>query len=227
MSANDSVNDSTLEMDRLTILEKQLGELSTRLTGFILNNNILRKRVRDLTEFKNKMFDEFFELESYISDLDQQYTRRNNVEFRNIPESLGNKDIEKYVIEVLGYIGVEVESYDIVAVHRLGRHIINKNRSVIVRFLNRKNAYSCLNNSKKLSESSNAGYKKIFITENLCPTYKKLFNYLYKLKKEAKISSVWTFNGNVFFKISADTNERPIKIQHIDEVEDYLVVSYY
>ena len=135
MSTNDSLNDSTLEMDRLTILEKELGELSTRLTGFILNNNILKKRVRDLTEVNNEMFDKFFELESYISDLDQ-YTRRNNVEFCNIPESLGNKDIEKYVIEVLGSIGVEVESYDIVAVHRLGR--INKNCSVIVRFLNRK-----------------------------------------------------------------------------------------
>ena len=50
--------------------------------------------MRDLTEVNNEMFDKFFELESYISDLDQ-YSRRNNVKFRNIPQSLGNKDIEK------------------------------------------------------------------------------------------------------------------------------------
>ena len=36
MSGTNSSNDSLLEMDRLEIIEKELGELSTRLTGFIL-----------------------------------------------------------------------------------------------------------------------------------------------------------------------------------------------
>ena len=41
-----------------------------------------------------------------------------------IYQSIG-KDIEKYIIKVLGSSGVEVESYDIVAVHCLERHINN------------------------------------------------------------------------------------------------------
>ena len=213
MSGTNSSNDSLLEMDRLEILEKELGELSTRLTGFILNNKLLKKRVSEL-----------FDLEKYIADIDQ-YSRRNNVEFRNIPETITSKELEIYVIKLLGSIGVKVESYNIVAVHRLGRFNQNNNRNVIVRFLNRKKAYSCLDNSKKLSESSNTIYKKIFITENLCPLNKTIFNYLYKLKKDSKIKSVWTFNGNVYFKISGDYNERPIKIQHVHEVDDYLVES--
>ena len=116
--------------------------------------------MNELTEENNEMYDKFKQLENYICDLDQ-YSRRNNVEFRNIPESIGNDEIEKYIIKVLGSIGVEVESYDTVAVHRLGRFSTNKDRSVIVRFLNRKNAYSCLNSRKKLSVSSNAAMKKI------------------------------------------------------------------
>ena len=159
MSAiNSSANESIVEMDRLSILEKELGELSKRLTGFILNNKILKKRVSEL--------------------------------------------------------GVVVQSYGIVAVHRLGKSTVDKNRSVIVRFLNRKHAYSCLKNSKKLSTSSNASMKKIFITENLCPSNKNLFNYLYKLKKDSKMKSVWSFNGIVYFKLSVDTSERPIRVHH-------------
>ena len=165
------------------------------------------------------MYDKFYELEKYICDLDQ-YSRRNNVEFLNIHESIGNNDIEKYIIKVLGSIGVEVECYNIIAVHRSGRFTANKNRSVIVRFLNRKNAYSCLNSSKKLSVSSNAAMKKIFITENLCPSNKNLFNYLYKLKKEYKIKRVWLYISIVYFKLSDNTNECPL-----DEVEDYLVAT--
>ena len=117
MSANESsASDSILETDRLTILEKEVGELSKHLTGFIINNKVLKKRVNELTEENNEMYDKFYKLENYICDLDQ-YSRRNNVEFHNIPESIGNNEIEKYIIKVLGSIGVEVESYVIVAIH--------------------------------------------------------------------------------------------------------------
>ena len=92
MSGINSSNDSLLEMDRLEILEKELGELSTRLTGFILNNKLLKKRVSELTEENNKIYDKLFDLEKYIADIDQ-YSRRNNVEFRNIPETITSEDL--------------------------------------------------------------------------------------------------------------------------------------
>ena len=178
----------------------------------------------ELTKENNDIYDNFYELEKYVSEIDQ-YSRRNNVEFRNIPENIGITNIEKHIIKVLGSIGVVVQSYDIVAVHCLGKSTVNKNRSVIVRFLNRKHIYSCLKNSKKLSTPPNASMKKIFITENLCPSNKNLFNYLYKLKKDSKIKSVWSFDGIVYFKLSDDTSECPIRVHHVEEVEDYLVES--
>ena len=107
-------------------------------------------------------------------DIDQ-YSRRNNVEFRNIPESIGNHDIEKHIIKVLGSIGVVVESYDIVAIHRLGKTTTNKNRSVIVRFLNRKHAYSCLKNSKKLSLIIKSFNEKNIYNRELMSIHQKPF----------------------------------------------------
>ena len=47
-------------------------------------------------------------------------------------------------------IGINLQSYDLVAVHRIGKFIEGKYRNVIVRFVNRKNAFVCLRNSKKL-----------------------------------------------------------------------------
>ena len=128
----------------------------------------------ELTEENNEIYDKFYELEKYICDIDQ-YSRRNNVEFRNIPESTGNHDNEKHIIKVLGSIGVVVESYDIVAIHRLGKTTTNKNRSVIVRFLKRRHAYSCLKNSKKLSLSSNPSMKKNIYNRELLSFQQKPF----------------------------------------------------
>ena len=49
MSGNNSTNDALLDVDRLAILEKEVGDLSTRLTGFILNYKLLKRRVSELT----------------------------------------------------------------------------------------------------------------------------------------------------------------------------------
>ena len=46
--------------------------------------------------------------------------------------------ILKHIIDVLSKIGIKVVSYDIVAVHRLGKFIDGKCRNVIIRFTNRK-----------------------------------------------------------------------------------------
>ena len=60
-------------------------------------------------------------------------------------------------------------------------------------------------------------YKKIFITENLCPTNKKIFNALYKLKKSKIIHSVWSFNGYIFYRI--DEADDYIQVQQLDDIQ--------
>ena len=65
-------------------------------------------------------------------NLFNQYSRRENIEINNISKSIGQKDLEKYVIAILHSIGVTIELYDIVAAHRIGAKINGKNRKVIL-----------------------------------------------------------------------------------------------
>ena len=58
--------------------------------------------------------------------------------------------------------------------------------------------------------------------ENLCPTYKKTFNKLYRLKKKKVIYDVWTYNGVVYAKYSNDSKERPTKFRNIEQVDSFL-----
>ena len=147
-----------------------------------------------------------------------QYLRRNNVEFCGIPEKIKDKNLEQYIIDLMKSLGMKnIVSYDIVAAHRLGKFTQGKPRNVIVRFLNRKIAYRTLGASKKLKNSSNEEYKRIYIIENLCPMNKKIFGALYKLKKNNLIKAVWSYNGFVFYTELED--EEPYKVLHIDEIQ--------
>ena len=116
-------------------------------------------------------------------------------------------------------MGIKVVSYDIVAVHRLGKVFNAKPRNVIVRFVNRKYAELAIKSSFKLSNVQNKLYSKYYIVENLCPAMCRIFNRLYKLKKTKAINNVWTFNGQVFMKTSDDEHERSNIIGHFDDID--------
>ena len=122
----------------------------------------LKARVTKLTEEKNV-------LEEQLNDLNA-YTRRQNIEIRNIPETVKDNELETHCINVLASLDIYVKDHDIVGVHRLGKFNRGRTRSTIIRFVNRKNAYDVLDNWKWLR---NTQYKGYFVTENLCPTYRK------------------------------------------------------
>ena len=163
----------------------------------------------------------FFDLEVFYHGVySKRFFRRENIEFHNVPESIDQKSLEKHILAVLESINIQLQHYDIVAVHRIGKIIHGKNRKVLVRFINRKNAFRCLKNSRKLKHSTNIMFKSYFITENLCPDNRQIFNRCYKLKKHGDIYNVWTYNGAVFFKFSE--NEDVISIKHFDDIEWYI-----
>ena len=101
--------------------------------------------------------------------------------------------------------------------------IEGKVRSVIIRFVNRKNAELAIKRSYKLFTSSNNTFKRYFISDNLSPATRRIFNRLYKLKKKI-INDVWTFNGQAFLKINDNVNERAILVGHFDDIDYYLDV---
>ena len=76
----------------------------------------------------------------------EQYSRFNNVEIEGLSASIGDKNLESKVIDILTEIDVNAESKDIEACHRIGK---SSPKRSIVRFVNRKVCKSALKNRKK------------------------------------------------------------------------------
>ena len=71
----------------------------------------------------------------------EQYNRRNNVEFSNIPNDI---QLESKIIQICRASGVEVDHNDIEGCHRLpvSRYSPDDNKRVIAKFVNRKHSRS-------------------------------------------------------------------------------------
>ena len=156
------------------------------------------EKLQSLTKDNDELYDESYELRKELASLNQ-YGRRENVEFCNIPESINQENLQNHIITVMNSMDIKVAPKDIHNLHRIGRSSPSRPRNVIVRFTtNRKTAFTLLKNKKKLNSGN---YKRYFITENLCPYNKRIFNALYRRKKNDELHSLWTYNGNVFVKI--------------------------
>ena len=167
---------------RLQLLENELLNFKHDFQQVIFNNRELKKEISILTKENDELYEKCYDIESQCN-YSNQYSRRSNLEIKGIAENIQQSDLEKHIIGVLQSIGIIVESYDIVAVHRLGKIIEGKVRSVIIRFVNRKNAELDIKRSYKLFTSSNNTFKRYFISDNLSPATRRIFNRLYKLKK--------------------------------------------
>ena len=198
-------------------LQEQIDDINEKLNQVIVNNRSLNKKLVELTSENEHLYDTIYDIEVNLSSVDQ-YSRRSNIEICNIPEKISQKNLEVYVLKVMNSIGVQLQSYDLVAVHRIGKFTRGKNRNVIIRFVNRKGAYLCLRDSKLLKKAKIGEYKKLFIIENLCPRNRNIFNYLYKLKKLEKIKNVWSYNGSVYYKMN-DEDEVAERVDHMDDLD--------
>ena len=177
-------------------------------------------KISDLVKENNVLYGEIEDLKIELTELNQ-YGRRENIEICGIPEKIDHK-LEEHIITVLKSVGVTVNSYQIQGVHRIGKKTPSRPRNVVVRFINRKHSFSALKNKNKLNSSK---YKSYYIIENLCPFNKKIFNRLYKLKKEGEIHSVWSYNGSVYAKV--EENEEPTQIRHLLDIDDLIKGSRY
>lgn len=217
MLEESSINETAIITERLKILESQYMKLRTDFNEIIIHNNILSNK---LTKIRNHLIKRIDNLEIDVVDLNQ-YGRRDSIEICNISEGIEQSKLETYVINFLKSIKVSVESFNIVAVHRLGKFRNGINRNVIVKFINRKDAYKALKNNFLNKRSQLQIYKKLYIIENLCPVNKKIFNSLYRLKKLRKLHDVWTYNGSVFMNFSEDVND-PIHVQLYSDIEYFM-----
>ena len=151
----------------------------------------------------------------------EQYSRRNNVEFSNIPNDIPDNQLEDKVIKICRESGVEVNQNDIEGCHRLpaSRYSRSDNKRVIVKFLNRKHSESLLFKKKSISsrDFSNINISsKIFVSVSLCPYYRFIWGKCKDLQRGGKIHQVFCLGGTVSVKLSESGN--PLKISHVTDI---------
>ena len=111
----------------------------------------------------------------------------------------------------------------IAACHRLHSFNRNKPPDVIVRFVNRKSVYLC---HKYKNNLKNHVIPNLFIHENLCRSNQDIFDECQHLKRNNRLNKVWSKNGLIFFKRSANLDEKPTMVSHFDDLYN-LFSNYY
>ena len=86
----------------------------------------------------------------------EQYNRCNNVEISGISNEVSDQNLEEIVIGICKDYKIEVNSLDIEGCHRLplGRNAISTNKSVNVKFVNRKHSEAMLQRKKDIIKKS-------------------------------------------------------------------------
>ena len=225
---NCSMNDtpsgitSTNHQDRLLKMEKDIQHLTESKKNLITRVTKSEYKIMNLENNVAELRGEMVKLQTELSKL-EQYGRRENIEILGIPEDINHRQLENTVIKILKCIGMShIQPYNIVACHRIGKKIVNKPRSVIVRFLHRKDSMTCLKNKRYVDRCKVIGLHHIMITENLCPAYKSIYDRMKELKNKGDISDLWTLNGTVNFKIKNNPLEKKKSIRHEKDIDLYL-----
>ena len=135
-------------------------------------------------------------LEEKTDDL-EQYSRRNTVRIRGIPEAL-NEDTDGLVKDVAARkLDVQLTKHGFVRSHRVGRKSEEKDtpRDVIVRFTSHNTKVAVMRNARKLKGTH------IFINEDLTKVRSTIAWEARSLKRENKAADTWTRDGIVFMKV--------------------------
>ena len=188
-----------------------------------LNFKKLNKKINDLesriedTEYK------LYEAEAKINKLNQ-YSRRENLEIIGIPDTISQPELETTVIKLMDSMGVVLSSYEIVSCHRLYKNKKQSSANTIVRFMSRKKAIEILQKKKNLAQSPYVEIfeNDIYITENLTPENRDIYDSCHLLKKKNVINNVWSYNGVVRIKFKDDNKEKPTKLYHMDDIFYYI-----
>ena len=214
-------NDQYVLNARLKELDEKVFGLNEIIKKLEKKDSNLTKQLKEVENIIEVQNEQILCFEEDLARLDQ-YGRRENVEFRGISENITDKILESTILEILRKIGLNhIQHYHIVACHRIGKPATNHTRSVIVRFLNRKDAIKCLQNKRYVDRCKEMGMHKISINENLCPAYRSIYEDLNKLKSKGKVTSIWTHNGTVYSKYKDNKSEKGKKITHETYLNGY------
>ena len=195
---------------------QQNREIFDNFNELVFNNRSLKREIDQLNIEKDKLYDSMYDIEIKVNR-NNQYSRRENLEITNLPENIPQSQLEPTIIKILRSMKINICSYDIVAVHRIGKRN-QYSRNTIIRFVNRKNVFKIFRRRRQFeNEAKKLGYTNVGIIENLSPENKRIFNKCYRLKKMDQIKYVGTYNG--FVNIQVKENDEFLLIDHFDDID--------
>ena len=186
MSLTDVSQDKILDM--LTQETSQLGSNNKKELVALVHH--LREKVEALESYKLIATRVRILEKNLVSTM--QYSRRENIEIHNIPQTVADDKLEETCLKVLDEIGCgKIKSYRVMACHRL------KNRDkTVIRFITRKHADAALHNRGKLKsiDMKKCGLPakhRLYINESLC----RPLEYLHYITRCAfKLKKIFDFN---------------------------------
>ena len=220
---NSKIDIVTLVQKENNYLREQIETMKQELSD---KNIVISKLSKELDTVKADLEEkvdnkDFVEVERDVANL-QQYSRRNNVEFCGIPDSVDNTILEQTIINIAHNIDIDINHSDFEACHRLEGKNKNGPSRVIARFANRRICESLLVSAKRLKskqkELNELGLENsIYINNNLCNYYKLLWGKAKGLFKKKLIKEFWT-SITGFVKIKTN-DDKILKISHIKDLE--------
>ena len=192
------------------------------------------------TEFANEILrieegiaDEYQKIDEYMKHLEKtiirtekevvvtnQYNRRENLIIDGIPDNIPQKNLETVCLDIireLGFVG-SLGSYEIVGCHRLKKKASDATTPVIIRFFNRKITEFCIKNRRKLRFTSSTW--NLSFREDLCDANLTILEECEQLKNDGILAKVYTHNG--FVKVAKTLRDRPVRVNHINELRNFL-----
>ena len=212
---------STLQKqkDDITALKASLEHITKKYNDAERALTAARKKIQEQEEEIGEVYD--------LQDKLEQYTRKNSLEIRGVPES-AYTETEDVVLKLAEALDVPVEPKDIEICHKLNK---KGNKPIIVKFISYKvktNLYRARVKLKDVkvsdifphcSSSTLVQADRIFLNENLTSYRKKIISRANEMRRNEEVLSVWSMDGKIYVKTSPQGT--PIKINELEDL-DYL-----
>ena len=175
-------------------------------------NEMKNEIIKNLIDSNKKLQKKVEKLENQIKkqeetiEINNQYTRRNNLEIHGISEDIQDEELEEKVVEILKSVDIKVNKENIEACHRLPKRRRESCKRTIIRFVNRKTVEESIKSKSKLKNVN----RQIFFAENLNKYFQKIAWLCRKLKKESIIDSFKFQNESFSIKIQGENRRKKI-----------------
>lgn len=182
--------------------KKEIQEVKLQNHRLAQENSELRTTILDL---KKNVSSQEIEIENINA-----YSRRNNIEIVNIPETAG-EDPEAVIKKLAAFAGVAITPADIDVCHRVPTHNKSKVKPLIVKFTNRR-PRDALQKGIKVKKPqvkdiipSSTSTVPIYANDHLTQEKKILLGKVISHKKTEKAKYVWVKNNVIFYKRTDDS----------------------